>query len=99
MEMNMKKNIYTHITQSLCCTAEINTIFKSILQIKFKKWLWGQEADGLFEFYNLWESWNFKNYCDRAGYIALCYSNRVREEMTDHSKEKNVKNKTNTEAR
>ena len=52
--MNMKKNIYPHITQSLCCTAEINTIFKSsVLQIKFKTWLWGQEADGLFEFHNL----------------------------------------------
>ena len=67
--------------------------------MKFKKWLRGQEADGLCEFYNLWESWNFKNYSDRAGYIALRYSKRLREEMTEHSKEKNVKNKTNTEAK
>ena len=31
--------------------------------------------------------------------IALRYSNRMREEMTEHSKERNVKNKTNTEAK
>ena len=35
MEKNIKKNVYVWITESLCCTAEISTPYKStLLQLK-----------------------------------------------------------------
>ena len=47
MGKNMKKNIYVCITESLCCTAEMNTIssqlyFSKVYLKKKKQEIWAQ---------------------------------------------------------